>query len=116
VSTGEELRGVVTELNNAGFDKERVQVLCGEKGADRLDPTGERHGFAARFYRFVEKFGDMESEHLRDYKSELLDGHFLIAVDVRDEQERSRVLDLFKSHGGRRVNFYGKWTVEGLSS
>ena len=55
-----------------------------------MDPTGERHGFLARLYRFVEKFGDMESKHLSEYKSELLGGH--------------------------RVNYFGRWTVEGLSS
>ena len=61
LSMPEELHAAVTELNNAGFHKEQVQVLCGEKGAERLDTTGERHGLLARVYRFLEKFGDMES-------------------------------------------------------
>jgi hypothetical protein len=66
---------------------------------------------------FVEKFGDMQSKHLNEYKSELLlGGHFLLAVDVPDEGDRTRMLDVFKAHGGRHVNFFGKWTVEGLSS
>jgi hypothetical protein len=116
LSTPEELYTAVTELNNAGFQKEQLQVLCGEKGAERLDTTGEGHGFLARLYRFVEKFGDMESKHLSGYKSELLGGHFLLAVDVSDEDDRTRVLDVFKAHGGHRVNFYGKWTIEGLTS
>jgi hypothetical protein len=116
LSTPEELYTAVTELNNAGFQKEQLQVLCGEKGAERLDTTGEGHGFLARLYRFVEKFGDMESKHLSGYKSELLGGHLLLAVDVSDEDDRTRVLDVFKAHGGHRVNFYGKWTIEGLTS
>ncbi len=116
VNTPEELRGAVTELNSAGFQNDQVQVLCGQQGAERLDTTGERHGFLARLYRFLEKFGDMESKHLSQYKSELLDGHFLIAVDVADEGEQTRVLDVLKAHGGHRVNFFGQWTVEGLSS
>jgi hypothetical protein len=81
-----------------------------------LDTTGERHGFLARLYRFVEKFGDMESKHLSEYKSELLGGHFLVAVDVPDEDKRTGVLDVLKAHGGHRINYFGKWTVEGLSS
>jgi hypothetical protein len=32
LSTPEELHAAVTELNNTGFNKEQVQVLCGEKG------------------------------------------------------------------------------------
>ena len=83
VSTPDELHAAIAELNAAGFGEAQVQVLCGSKGAARLDVTGERHGFLARLYRFVEKFGDMESKHLSDYKSELLNGHFLLAVDVR---------------------------------
>jgi hypothetical protein len=116
LSTPEELHAAVTELNNAGFQKEQLQVLCGEKGAERLDPTGERHGFLARLYRFVEKFGDMESKHLSEYKSELLRGHFLLAIDVAAEVDRARVLNVLKTHRATRVNFFGKWTVEGLSS
>jgi len=81
LSTPEELHAAVTELNNAGFLKERVQVLCGEKGAERLDVPGERHGFLAKVYRTVEKMG-VESKHLQEYESELLEGHFLLAVDV----------------------------------
>jgi hypothetical protein len=116
LSTPEELYTAVTELNNAGFKKEQLQVLCGEKGAQRLDTTGERHGFLGRLYRFAEKFGDMESKHLSEYKSELLGGHFLLAVDILDDDDRRRVIDTFKAHGGHRVNFFGKWTIEGLIS
>jgi len=58
----------------------------------------------------------MESKHLSEYKSELLGGHFLLAIDVADEDDRARVLNVLKTHGGNRVNFFGKWTVEGLSS
>jgi hypothetical protein len=90
-------------LNNAGFQKVQVQVLCGEKGAERLDTTGKRHGFLARLYRFVEKFGDMESKHLSEYKSELLRGHFLLAIDVADEDDRARVLNVLKTHGGNAL-------------
>jgi hypothetical protein len=115
VNTPKELYAAVTELNNAGFQKEQLQVLCGEKGAKRLDTTGEGHGFLARLYRFVETFG-AESRHLSEYESELLGGHFLLAVDISDEDDRRRVLDIFKAHGGHRVNFYGKWTIEGLAS
>ena len=53
---------------------------------------------------------------MSEYKSELLGGHFLLAVDVPDEDDRTRVLDIRTAHGGHHVNFYGKWTVEGLSS
>ena len=114
LSTPEDLHAAITELNGEGFKEQQVQVLCGVDGAARLDPTGDRHGFLAKVYRFVEKFGDMESKHLTEYQSELLGGHFLLAVDVPGEEARVRVLDTFKRHGGHRVNLFGNWTVEGL--
>ena len=91
-------------------------MLCGQKGADRLDVTGEHHGFLARLYRFIEKFGDMESENLHDYEQELRGGHFLLAVDVPNEEKRVPVVQILESHGGHRINFYGRWQVEGLAS
>ena len=114
LGSSEELGATIRDLNAAGFEEQQVQVLCGADGAARLDVTGDRHGFLAMLYRFVEKFGDMESKHLSEYKSELLAGHFLVAVDVPDEEARAHVVDAFKAHGGHRVNFYGNWTIEGL--
>ena len=116
VSTPEELRAAIVDLNKAGFGEDAIEVLCGKKGADRLDVTGEEHGPLARVYRFVEKFGDMEAKHLREYKQELLSGHFLIAIKAAEEEKRAQALTIFQSHGGHRVNFYGKWAVKGLAS
>ena len=90
-------------------------MLCGEKGAERLDVPGERHGFLAKVYRTVEKMG-VESKHLQEYESELIEGHFLLAVDVSGEEERAQVSNIFKAHGGHRVTFYGRLTIEKLSS
>jgi len=116
VDTPEQLRSAIAELNQAGFGEDKIDVLCGQSGADRLDVTGEHHGFLARLYRFMEKFGDMESENLRDYQHELRGGRFLLAVEVPDEQRKAQVLQILESHGGHRINFYGRWEVQGLAS
>ena len=116
VSTPEELRAAILALNKAGFGEDAIDVLCGKKGADRLDVTGEKHGPLARLYRFVEKFGDMEAKNLREYQQELLGGHFLIAIDAAEEDKRAQALTILQTYGGHRVNFYGKWAVTGLAS
>jgi hypothetical protein len=104
--TPEELHVAITELNNAGFTKDRVQVVCGEKGAERLDVAGEHHGFLSKAFRAL------ELKDLKEYESELLAGHFLLAVDASDEKERKQVLNIFEADGGDRVTFYGRWTIE----
>jgi hypothetical protein len=48
------------------------------------------------------------------YQQELFSGHFLIALEAAEEDKRAQALTIFQLHGGHRVNFYGKWTVEGL--
>jgi hypothetical protein len=116
VDTPDELRSAIAQLNQTGFEEDKIDVLCGQKGADRLDVTGEHHGFLARLYRFIEKFGDMESENLREYEHELRGGHFLLAVEVPDDERRAQVVQILESHGGHRINFYGRWQVEGLVS
>ena len=116
VNTPEELQAAILELNKAGFGEDEINVLCGPKGADRLDVTGEQHGPLARLYRFVQKFGDMESDTLREYGEELSSGHFLVTIEAGDEGKRARALNILQSHGGRRINFYGRWQVTGLAS
>jgi hypothetical protein len=115
VSTTEDLKASITQLNADGFGQKEISVLCGEEGASRIDVTGEHHGLLGHLYRFVEKFGDMDVKLLKDYEEELLGGHFVIAVDVNDDDERKRVTDILVSHGGHRVNFFGRWVIENLA-
>jgi hypothetical protein len=111
VDTPEEVQSAIVELNNAGFGEDAIDVLCGKEGAERLDVTGEKHGPLARLYRFVE-----QAKNLREYQQDLLSGHFLIAIEAAEEDKRAQALTILRSHGGHRVNFYGKWAVEGLAS
>ena len=111
VDTPEEVQSAIVELNNAGFGEDAIDVLCGKEGADRLDVTGGKHGPLARLYRFVE-----QAKNLREYQQDLLSGHFLIAIEAAEEDKRAQALTILRSHGGHRVNFYGKWAVEGLAS
>ena len=114
LSTTDDLKAVITELNAGGFGQEEIYVVCGQKAASNIDVTGEQHNLLGRIYRLVEEYADMDLKLLKDYKEELLGGHFLIGVDVDDEDERKRVADILVSHGGHRVNFFGRWAIETL--
>jgi hypothetical protein len=116
VATPEELQATITELNEAGFGEDEIDELCGKEGADRLDISGKHHGLPARLYRYIGRLGDIESKNLQEYEQELLNGHYVLAIQVADEDKRMQVLNVIKSHGGHAVTFYGRWTLEGLAS
>lgn len=48
------LRPAVDDLAAAGFERDELFVLCGEKGAERLDVSGRQHGLPGRIYRLFE--------------------------------------------------------------
>ena len=48
-----EAHAAIEALREAGYKLEEIDVLCGEEGMRRLDPTGKEHGLFARFQRTV---------------------------------------------------------------
>ena len=116
INTPEELRATIVDLNAHGFREGEISVLCGKAGAERLDVTGKDHGVLARFYRFVEKAGDVESKDLTAYQQELLHGHFLLAIAAANKSKRQQALRTLQAHGGHEINFFGKLTIEQLAS
>ena len=44
-------RAAIEALLRAGVDREDIDILHGEGGLHRLDPSGAEHGFLARFQR-----------------------------------------------------------------
>ena len=102
------------ELIAAGVPEERLQVLCGEAGARRLDPSGKRHGLLGRLQRVVQQYADKEVSHVQRQAAELRAGRFLVAAPAEDEEEAERVSKILTENGGHFINRYGKWTVQRL--
>jgi hypothetical protein len=111
-----EARASVADLNSAGFGEDDIALLCGRKGAERLDVTGEEHGLLARFYRLLENSTDVEARYLREYRQNLLDGHFVLLVSASNDAQKTRALRVLAAHNGYSVRFYGLWTIEDLTS
>jgi hypothetical protein len=101
-------------LVDAGVPEERIQVLCGEAGARRLDPSGKRHGLPGRIKRVIQQFADQEVQHLEHHSEALRAGGYLVAVPAEDEEEGERIAGILKDHGGHFINRYGRWTVQRL--
>lgn len=103
----------VADLIQTGVPEDEINVLCGDQGARRLDPSGKRHGTLGRLRRIIQTFGDQEKEVVKKQADELRAGNFLISAPA-DDDERDRVAAVLTRHGGRFINHYGKWTVTRL--
>jgi hypothetical protein len=110
----DDAKAALRDLKAAGFTTDDIEVLTGKEGAHRIDPTGEVHGTSARIIRWLQKFGDMEPEHVRRHEQELLAGHYGIGVTAKEPEARERVRKILKSHNGHFINFYGEWVIEAL--
>jgi len=109
-------QAAISQLAAGGLSREQIGVLAGEKGAQQLDATGERHGFLAQVSRFFQNFADLDAKHIARHEQELLAGHVMVAVDGADEDRREQVRQIMKQNGGYFINYYGKWWVENLEA
>lgn len=54
VADAEHADAAVTALVEAGFDRQSIDVLHGQEGLSRLDPTGAEHGLPERLQRVAD--------------------------------------------------------------
>jgi uncharacterized protein (TIGR02246 family) len=104
----------ITALLQAGFDQSDIDVLHGESDLQRLDPSGETHGFLRQFQRTFAP--NEEYKHLSRHVEDVREGRFVIMVLIRRREQRMTAADLLNAHGAEFVGFYGRWAWEGLPS
>jgi uncharacterized protein (TIGR02246 family) len=119
--------GTVADANNAdtaihallqaGFDRQDIDILYGEAGVHRLDPTGGEHGFLAQFQRtLIRTAGPAEEyKHLMHHFEDVRAGRFVIMVLAKQREQRTLAADILNAHGAEFVGFYGRWAWEGLA-
>ena len=107
-------RAAIEELLRAGVDREDIDILHGEDGLHRLDPSGAEHGFLARFQRTVIRLAGPaeESVYLQHHVEDVRAGRFVIMVLAELEPRRDLVAGILNDHGAEFVGFYGvfAWT------
>lgn len=113
IDTAEDMQAAVDALTAAGFDQDRLQVLCGFGGLQRLDADGSRRGLLGRLVRVVENFGP-EREQIREIERELREGHFGVGIQVADERTKRDAARILSEHSGHSVYYYGEWSIEEL--
>jgi hypothetical protein len=102
-------------LIEAGYKLEEIDVLYGEEGLRRLDPTGNEHGWLARFQRTVMQYNS-EYKYLSHHEADLRAGHFVIMVLAEEPERRETVKEILQAHGGHFIVFFGRWSMRLLDA
>jgi predicted SnoaL-like aldol condensation-catalyzing enzyme len=118
IADAQDARTAIEALLHQGFQRSDIDVLRGEQGLHRLDPSGSEHGFFAQFQRTllrtlgpVEEFKSL-SRHAEDVRA----GRFVIMVHAQERVKRNLAADILNSHGAEFVGFYGKWAWQSMAA
>jgi hypothetical protein len=107
-------KAALKDLKDAGFPEDEIGILCGAEGAKEVDADGSEHGVLGKIAQVVREFGDVDNAHKETHEKALREGHFLVAVRAKEEEERKRALNILNLNGAHFVNFYSPWVIEGL--
>ena len=101
---------VVGDLAKIGLGDDRVVTYVGPEGAALLEAV-EPHGFLATVASLVNA-GTMDPEDVERYRQATQSGQCVLAAHVPDEDERTRALELLRTHGGHDLSYYTGAGVE----
>jgi hypothetical protein len=109
------LRDSLEEANVGG---DRIEVLCGEAGSERIDADGDEGGVFASALRTVQKALGEEGKRLEKLNDAVDAGKYVVQVAIVDgdddeqQQDKQRIGRILHEGGAREVAFYGSWAVE----
>jgi hypothetical protein len=112
------LDSVRDDLAQAGVASDQIEVLCGESGAERLDPDGDGSGPLASAIRTVQKALGEEATRLEQLNAAVESGAYVVQValpeDGDEDEAKQRIGRILHEGGARNVAFYGSLAVEEL--
>jgi hypothetical protein len=107
-----ETDGVVGALNDAGFARDRIEIVTAGDVPGLDEPIGGS-GLRGFLTRLNLSAGD-DLDAIDQARSELLHGHPLVLVSVHDNAERNRAHAILREHGGHAMRYFGRWTITTL--
>ncbi|MDQ3763982.1 MAG: hypothetical protein M3460_20980 [Actinomycetota bacterium] len=105
------LEVTLKDLETAGIDVSAVNVLSGEEGARLLDRTGVAHGLRGRLLRLAQ-WTASEYDALAAHEKALINGRHVLYVPVNGSDQRQRVVDIIRDHGGYWIIHFKRWVIE----
>ena len=108
-----DLRSALAELEEAGFDDERVYYFHGEKGLRILDLDGDEHGLLIMIVRALQKSISREAEEgMKAIKEKMRRGSFFVTVLAETEEMKDSALDIFKHNEAYNIHYFHTLNVE----
>ena len=110
-----DLRSALAELEEAGFDDERVYYFHGEKGLRILDLERYRHGLLIKITRALEKDIPREAvEGVKTIEENLRRGSFFVTVLAETEEMKESALEILRQNEVYNIHYFHTLTVEQL--
>jgi hypothetical protein len=103
---------VAAALTAAGYGNDQVEVVHASD-VEGMETPLNRAGLRGLVGRFVLSLGD-DLDQLEQIRQELAAGHVLVMVNVEKDEDRMRVRDILREHGGHSIRHYGHWTITSL--
>jgi hypothetical protein len=107
--TPDMIDGVVTALEDAGFARDRIEVVTAEDVSDLDEPIGGS-GIRGFLTRFSLSIGD-DLDEIEQARRELTYGHALVLVMVDGMAEQERAHAVLHEHGGHAMRYFGRWAI-----
>jgi hypothetical protein len=113
----DELEPLIESLTTGGFLSSEIQVTYGRSAAETLRANTGRKGLAGLAMRLAENIGipNDETAVKNRYAHALADCHFVVMVLTPTEERKTLAAKLLGEHGGKFVNYLGRYTIELLN-
>ena len=114
VNDVDDVHALIDDLAAAGFQESDLAVLSGAKGIEIIDAKGKHHGLLGRIFRALDTLGS-EHDETQLHVGALREGHTVVVVSLRGDEDKERVAALFRKHRGHEVHYYSRWATEDLT-
>ena len=108
----DETDGVINALADAGFARDRIDIVTAEDVPGLDGPVGGS-GLRGLLTRLNLSIGG-DLDELEQARQELMYGHTLILVLVHGDAEQDRAHAVLRQHGGHAMHYFGRWTITTL--
>ena len=105
IDTKAGLEGFGKSMQANGYASSKLTSLYGEDGVRLLERLREDNFF----------FADSEDSILQLGIKQLRDGHYVVAVEVKDHEQAAQIAKLATPQGGHGFNYFGALVSEQLS-